>query len=122
MDIKSFWNDVLSQNASALPSYFLDDAVIRWHCSNEQFSVSEFIKANCDYPGEWDGKIERVDQHENHLVTVVNVFPKDHSASFHVVSFIKLQEGKIVALDEYWADDGEAPKWRKAMQIGRPIR
>ena len=122
MDIQSFWNDVLSQNARALPHYFVDDAVIRWHCSNEQFTVAEYIQANCEYPGEWDGQIERAEQYGEQLVTVVNVFTKDRSASFHVVSFMKLQNGKIAALDEYWADDGQAPEWRKAMQIGRPIR
>jgi len=33
MDIHSFWNDVLEQNREALPSYFREDAVIRWHCT-----------------------------------------------------------------------------------------
>ena len=91
MNVNTFWDDILKQNRDALENYFHPDAVIRWHCSNEQFSVPEFIQANCDYPGEWDGKIERVDQHGNQLVTVVNVFPKDQSDSFHVVSFIELK-------------------------------
>lgn len=122
MNVNTFWDDILEQNRDALANYFHPDAVIRWHCSNEQFSASEFIQANCDYPGEWDGKIERVDQHGNQLVTVVNVFPKDQSASFHVVSFIELKGDKVIALDEYWADDGDAPAWRKSMGIGKPIR
>ena len=122
MNIKRFWNDVLAQNRSALAGYFSPDAVIRWHCTNEQFTVPEFIRANCEYPGEWDGKIERVDQHGNQLVTVVNVFSKDRSASYHVASFIELKDDKVLSLDEYWADDGDAPAWRKSMGIGQPIR
>lgn len=122
MDVYTFWKDVLAQNRDALKGYFCPDAVIRWHCTNEQFSVSEFVRANCDYPGEWSGAIERVDSHGNQLVTVVNVFPKDRTASFHVVSFIELREDKVALLDEYWADDGEAPAWRKGMGIGKPIR
>lgn len=32
-----------------------------------------------------------------------------------------LSEDKIVSVDEYWADDGDAPQWRKDKKIGRPI-
>ena len=46
---------------------------------------------------------------------------KDRSASVHVTSFIKLKDDKIAAMDEYWADDGEAPAWRQEMKIGRKI-
>ena len=122
MNIDSFWKDILEQNRDLLTSYFYPDAVIRWHCTNELFSVSEFIRANCDYPGDWDGTIERVEENGNHVVTVVNVSPKDHSASFHVVSFLELKDDKVLTLDEYWADDGDAPAWRKNMGIGKPIR
>ncbi len=122
MDLSSFWKDVLSKNRAALPSYFCEDAVIRWHCTNEQFSVAEFVRANCDYPGEWEGMIERTEESGDLLISVVKVFPRDRSASFHAVSFFAMEEGRIRTLDEYWADDGDAPAWRKRMGIGRPIR
>ena len=122
MNINEFWRDVLSQNEKALPSYFCEDAVIRWHCSNEQFTVAEYVRANCEYPGDWDGEIERAEALGDGTVTVVRVFPKDRSASFHVVSFLRLKDGKICEMDEYWADDGDAPEWRRDMCIGKPIR
>lgn len=122
MDIHSFWRDVLSKKRKALPDFFCDDAVIRWHCSNEQFTVSEYIRANCDYPGKWDGEIERIEEIGNTIILAGHVFPTDKSASFHVVSFISLRNGKISELDEYWADDGDAPAWRKEMKLGKPIR
>ena len=122
MNINAFWNDVLSKNRAALPDYFLDDAVIRWHCSNERFTVDEYIRANCDYPGQWAGEIERVEECGNTVVLAGRVFPTHRSASFHVVSFIRLDRGRIAELDEYWADDAEPPEWRRAMGIGRPIR
>ena len=121
MNIQAFWRDILAQDREALPAYFCTDAVIRWYCTNEQFSVPEFIRANCDYPGEWDGTIERAEQHGNEIITVVRVFPKDRSTSFHAVSFMKLTDDQIALLDEYWADDGEAPAWRKRMGIGQAI-
>lgn len=122
MDISSFWKNVLDQNRLALPAYFCEDAIIRWHCSNEQFTVSEYIRANCDYPGNWDGEIERIDLKDDMVITVVRVYSTDKSAFFHVVSFIKLRNGLICEMDEYWADDGEAPLWRREMHIGKPIR
>ena len=122
MDIKSFWRDVISQNRAALPSYFNEKAVIRLHCSNEQFTVAEYIEANCEYPNEWDGEIERIEETGDIVVLAGRVFPTDNTASYHVVSFIKLENDLIIEMDEYWADDGEAPAWRKEMKIGRPIR
>ena len=122
MNIEAFWKDVLQQNRDTLADWFRQDAVIRWHCTNEQFTVPEFIRANCEYPGEWDGVVERAEQYGDRLVTVVNVFPKDRSMSFHVISFIRLEDDRIITVDEYWADDGEAPAWRKKMGIGKPIR
>jgi hypothetical protein len=122
MDIESFWKDVLSQNRGSLPGYFHKDAVIRWHCSNELFTVSEYIKANCEYPGQWAGEIERIEEKDDLIITAVRVFPKDNNSSFHVVSFCKIKGGLIVEMDEYWSNDGLAPEWRRRMSIGKPIR
>lgn len=121
MDISAFWRDVLSKNREALSSHFCEDGIIRWHCSNERFNVAEYIKANCDYPGEWDGEIERIEECGETIVLAGHVFPKDKSASYHVVSFITLRNDRISELDEYWADDGDAPTWRRKMKIGKPI-
>lgn len=121
IDINAFWEDVLAQNRENLPAYFWKNAVIRWHCTKEQFTVDEYVCANCDYPGNWDGTIERIVECENLIISVVRVFPEDHSVSFHVTSLAEIKNGKIIALDEYWADDGEAPLWRQQMNIGKPI-
>ena len=122
MDYKAFWLDVLSQNRERLPSWFHENAVIRWHCSNEQFTVAEYVRVNCDYPNDWTGEIERVEESRNTVILAGRVYPLDRSMSFHVVSFLRIENGKIVEMDEYWADDGEAPDWRREMKIGKPIR
>ena len=121
MDIERFWEAVLAQNEGAIKKYFHDDAYVNWHCTNEHFTAEEFIRANCDYPGKWAGKIERIEYAGDTVVTAVRVYPKDKSASFHVVSFIRIRQDKIASMDEYWADDGDAPQWRREMGIGRPI-
>lgn len=122
MNIEQFWSDVLAQRADEIRKYFHADAGIKWHCTNEHFSVDEYVLANCEYPGDWDGVIERMTTANDMIITETQVYSKVSSISFHVVSFIKLRDDKIVAMDEYWADDSEPPKWRKDMGIGRNIR
>ena len=57
------------------------------------FTVEEYIKANCEYPGDWDGKIERIDKTNNNIIIILvcQLFPKYESVSFHVVSFIRVK-------------------------------
>lgn len=122
MNIYEFWRDVLAQDANRIRSCFDQEALINWQCTNERFTVEEFIIANCDYPGEWDGDVERVEQIHDTTITVTHVYPKDRSLSFHVTSFFRITDDKIQALDEYWAEDGIAPQWRLEKHIGQAIR
>lgn len=121
MDIQAYWQAVLAQDAEAMASFFTSDARIRWHNSNEEFSAAEFIRANCQYPGEWQGEIERQENLQNQIITVCRVWPRDNSRSFHVTSFLRIRTGLIAAIDEYWGDDGPAPQWRQELNLGRPI-
>ena len=122
MNIQAFWKAVLAQNEQEIRKYFHKEAYINWHCTNEHFTVDEFMIANCEYPGDWDGEIERIETLNDLIITVVRVYPKNQAASFHVTSFFKIKDDKIQAVDEYWADDGNAPKWRIEKQIGKKIR
>lgn len=54
MNIHQYWADCLKQNEEGMRSYFHKDAIIRWHNTNEGFTLDEFIIANCEYPGKWD--------------------------------------------------------------------
>lgn len=121
MDIERFWDAVLRQDADAIRTYFHPDAWVRWHCSNEQFTVEEYIRANCEYPGQWDGEVERVVRAGEEIAAAVRVHTRDKALSFHAVSYIRVREGKIASLDEYWGDDGSAPQWRLDMGIGKAI-
>lgn len=66
--------------------------------------------------------MERVETVDNLIITVTRIYPKDRSMSFHVTSFIQTVDGKITVMDEYYADDGTAPRWRLEKHIGTPIR
>lgn len=121
MDFNHFLRCVLAQEADSLRAFFCPSAYVNWHCTNEHFTAEEYIRANCEYPGDWDGELQRLEVFGDRAVTVAHVYPKDRSASFHVTSFFRFREGLIAALDEYWADDGPAPAWRQALGLGRPI-
>lgn len=121
MDVKEFWKAVLSQNREALPSFFEAGARICWHNTNECFTVPEFVRANCDYPGQWDGEVERIEIQGDLMITVTCVHDRDRTTFFHAVSFFRIRNGKILSLDEYWGDDGQPPRWRQEMHIGSPI-
>ena len=121
MNIHPFWRAVLAQDGRAMRAFFHPDAYVNWHCTNEHFTLDEYIQANCEYPGEWDGEVERVVEADGLMITVTHVYTADRTLSFHVTSFIGLREDRIVSMDEYWADDGDVPQWRKEKKIGRPI-
>ena len=122
MDIYKFWRDILEQNAENIKNYFHKDAYINSHCTNEHFTVDEFMIANCEYPGTWDGEVERVEMTNDLFITVTHVYSRDKTLSFHVTSFIKVIQDKIAAVDEYWADDGIAPQWRLDKHIGKAVK
>lgn len=123
MKVKDFWCVILNQQEKEIRLYFHPDAQIRWHNTNESFTVDEFIRANCEYPGNWDGTVERIVNISDELIiTVTHVYSKeDKTVSFHVVSFICLKDDKIIAMDEYWGDDGQPPQWRLEKHLGKPI-
>lgn len=122
MDLYKYWKAVLGQDADAIRSFFGKNAYVNWHCTNEHFNVDEFIIANCEYPGRWGGEVERVEKINDVFVTVTHVYSQNQGLSFHATSFIKVIGDKIAAIDEYWADDGIAPKWRLDQHIGKPIK
>lgn len=121
INIEKYWNAVITQNEVEMKTFLADNAIINWHCTNEQFTADEFIKANCKYPGKWNGEIEKtIIVDDSTVVTVVKVY--NEKISCHSVSFINHCNDRIVSIDEYWGDDGEAPNWRKAMNIGKTIK
>lgn len=122
MDVERYWRAALAQNAEEMRPFFREDAVIRWPNTNEQFRLEEFLRANCEYPGSWTGEIERVERMENLIVTAVHVRSRDKAVSCHVTSFFQMQDDKIIALEEYWGDDGPPPRWRQEMGLGTSIR
>jgi hypothetical protein len=123
-DFHGFFEAVIRQDADKLRIYFEPDAHIFWSNTNEEFTVDEYIRANCEYPGQWEGKVERVDEIkgcDQQIVFVARVWNAEGVAA-RVVSFVQFgdtEDELIAMLDENWGDIGEPPEWRKAMGIGK---
>lgn len=121
MNIEALWAAIIEQNADILRTFFHEDATVNWHCTNEHFTVDEYIQANCDYPGKWSGKIERIESIGDLTILVGKILSRDTPWSLHVVSFIQIKDGQIISMDEYFGDDGMPPQWRLEKNIGTPI-
>lgn len=76
MNIQQFWADVLAQRADEIRTYFHDYAHVNWYCSNECFTVEEFRRANCEYPDEWDGEIEKNVTTGDMIITATQMYSK----------------------------------------------
>ena len=117
---KDFIDSVIKQRPDDMKSFFSEDATIRWYDSDEQFTLSEYIRANCEYPGNWDYRIDRTDKSHLGYTTAVQI--NNGELTFNVVSFITLNAGgKITLLEEYFSELGEIPQWRKDLKLGTRI-
>ena len=126
IDIYSFFEAVFQQDAGKLRSFFKSDATVVWVNTSEQFTVDEFIRANCEYPGEWEGCVEEIQRScrirdDNRITVVAKVWDRDGHAS-RTVSFIELggtEKELIQSMVEYWGDVAEPPEWRQNLGIGK---
>lgn len=121
MDTYAYWKAVLRQDADAIREYFHPNAWVNWHNTGEHFTVEEFIRANCEYPGQWNGEVEQIFTTHTHIITATHVYTQDQTLSFHATSFIRVVDDKIASIEEYWGDDGPAPQWRQDLHIGTKI-
>lgn len=122
MNIEKYWESTLKQRAEEMRKFFHPKAKVRFHNTNEEFTVDEFIEINCEYPGSWDGMIERIEKIGKIQIIVLQVFDREQNLFFHVTSFMEIEEDKIVSIDEYWGEDGCPPQWRLDKKIGKKIK
>jgi hypothetical protein len=126
IDVFSFFDAVVQQDAERLRAFFEPDATIVWANTNEAFTVDEYVRVNCEYPGKWQCHIEDVQCYSrfhdyNRITAVVKVWDGDGNVA-RVISFIELGDTEnelIQTLTEYWGDVGEPPEWRQKLGVGK---
>lgn len=117
--LQTYWNVTLAQNAEKMKPYFTEDACIFWYNTNEKFNLEEYIRVNCEYPGNWQGEIVSYFPIAYGYITITHVYGE--GVSFHVTSILTCVHEQISKLDEYWSEDGKAPDWRTQLHIGTSI-
>ena len=126
-DIHEFFKAIISQDAEKLREFFEPDAMIFWANTNEQFTVDEYVRVNCEYPGTWHGRMEELgeivpsDIFEPKMYYIAKVWNKDGNISRVIgrIDFGNTENALIQYLIEYWSETGEPPEWRKRLNIGK---
>lgn len=111
--VTRFWERLAKKDWEGLLGMFSKDAVINWPNTNETFMPSRYVEVNKNYPGAWDLDLELVETTEKHLISVTRIRSKTEPISLRDIAFYQISDGLIVSLTEYFADDQEAPGWRR---------
>jgi len=126
-DIHDFFEAIISQDAEKLRGFFEPDALIFWANTNEQFTVEEYVRANCEYPGTWRGRMEEFgeivpsDPFEPLMYYIAKVWDKNGNVSRVVgrINFGNTEYARIQYMYEYWSEVSDPPEWRKRLEIGK---
>lgn len=110
--IFALWQAVADQEEAALARFFTPDAEILWPNSGERFDLNGYLRANCDYPGQWTGKVEKIALDGSYSIS--RVWSREGTAA-RAVTFYQWRNGKIAQMTEYWGDIGPAPDWRTGL-------
>lgn len=82
--------------------------------SGEQFTREDYVRLNCEYPGEWHISIQNVLYAGDWIITEVDV--SIEAKIDRAVSFFHIESSLIVELREYWPDPFPIPAWRQSWQ------
>lgn len=107
-----YWNAPTPTDLEELKQFFHAEAVVNWPNTSESFSLEEYLIVNSEYPGNWQGEIERTEAIGDLVVIAARFREIDTGESHHAVWFFNYQGDKIMRLDEYWGEDCDPPQWR----------
>jgi hypothetical protein len=108
-----FWNLFSEQRWEEAAGLLHGEFVATWPQSRERMrGAANFIDVNRHYPG--NHKIEVIHAFEigNKVLTTVWIEADTGQKTF-ANSIFEIQDGKILKVEEYWAEPYAAPDWRK---------
>ncbi len=109
--ILALWQAIADQDEERLSRFFTVDAEILWPNTGERFDLTGYLRANCDYPGQWRGAVERVMPDGSY--SVARVWSPE-GVTARTVTFYQWRNGRIVQMVEYWGDVAPPPEWRRS--------
>jgi len=111
--IKSFWKLVSSQKWNETASLLHQDFIAVWPQSKERIIGSmNFIDVNRNYPGNHIVKVVHAFEIGNKVHTTVWIEADTGQKTF-ANSIFEIKDGKILSVEEYWAEPYLAPEWRR---------
>jgi limonene-1,2-epoxide hydrolase len=111
--VSAYWQAMNSNDFFQASICFAENYQCYWPQSSELITGREhFAHINTAYPvcGKWRFDVNSIIAEGNIVVTDVSV--RDDVINCRVITFHKVENGKIAAQKEFWPDDFSAPDWR----------
>ncbi len=118
--VRGLWAAFQRRDWAAARALLADDMVSTWWASGERFAGADaYIRLQATYPEGWTIHLLEISPlQDGRILTLVRV---DHPPqSFFCTAFFRVDDGRVQAVDEYWATLEPPPGWREdAAQPGR---
>jgi len=108
--IRRFWKNIDSRNWNNVESMLHNDFVAEFPQSKEVFNAKTFLIMNQNYPGNWKLSVQQIIVESNSVVSEIRVETNEKVEIG--ISIIKLMDGKIINIREFWPEPFDIPKWR----------
>ena len=111
--VEQFWKTMQSNDFRAVGELLHEEYVLEWPQSGERVRGREnFVAINENYPahGRWEFTVHRILAEGDEVVSDVDV--TDGVIRGRVITFSRIQDGKILHQTEFWPDPFEAADWR----------
>jgi ketosteroid isomerase-like protein len=111
--ITKFWSLFSEQKWEKASELLHQDFVAQWPQSREKIIGSKnFIDVNRYYPGNHMIEVIHSFEVQNKVLTTVWIEADTGQKTF-ANSIFEIMDGKILSVEEYWAEPYSAPDWRK---------
>lgn len=110
--VRAFWAALQARDWAAARAQLHDAAQVSWWTSGERFDGADaFIEVQRRYPEGWTIRLLELQRLDD--ARVLSLVRVDHPPqTFYATSIARLDEGRIDAVDEYWATAEPPPAWR----------
>jgi limonene-1,2-epoxide hydrolase len=111
--VEQFWKTMQSNDFRAVGDLLHEEYLLEWPQSGERVRGREnFVAINENYPahGRWEFTVHRILAEGDEVVSDVDV--TDGVIRGRVITFSRIQDGKILHQTEFWPDPFEAADWR----------
>jgi hypothetical protein len=112
--VRALWDSFQQRDWAGARRLLADDAAMTWVCTAERFQGGDAVIAvNAAYPEGWSIHVlDCAPLADGRILSLVRV---DHPPQcFFATSLVRVEDGLIVEIEEYWATAEAPPAWRSA--------